>query len=166
MTKRITPICSVDGIKDANKTDRGNIIIHSKTEILSKVEERSHILKGFIIIADALLETSDIFRSSKSEQEGREKLMVHFNLDDIQARAILYLTLRSFADLDSNKLHAEFNELQQLIAHFNQTTSLTGNLIELYDNGKEWLVETTNGLFYSKNNGKTWHLKKHNKKRK
>ncbi|MDE5784050.1 MAG: hypothetical protein K2H97_07025 [Prevotella sp.] len=166
MTTRITSICSVDGIEDANKTDCGNIIIHSKTEILSKVEERSHILKGFIIIADALLETRDILSSANSEQEGRENLMVRFNLDDIQARAIIHLTLRTFAGLDSDKLHAEFNELQQLITHFNQTTPQTGDFIELYDNGKEWLVETTNGLFYSKNNGKTWHLKKYNKKRK
>ena len=52
-----------------------------------------------------------IIRAAKSPQEAIENLKSRFELDDIQARAIVEMRLRQLTGLEQDKLHAEYEEL-------------------------------------------------------
>ncbi|MBO7102414.1 MAG: DNA gyrase subunit A [Bacteroidaceae bacterium] len=82
-----------------------------------KAEERAHILEGLIIASDNIDEVVHIIRAAKSPQEAIENLKSRFNLDDIQAKAIVEMRLRQLTGLEQDKLHAEYEELEKLIAY-------------------------------------------------
>ena len=82
-----------------------------------KAEERAHILEGLIIASDNIDEVVHIIRAAKSPQEAIENLKARFNLDDIQAKAIVEMRLRQLTGLEQDKLHAEYDELEKLIAY-------------------------------------------------
>ena len=82
-----------------------------------KAEERAHILEGLIIASDNIDEVVHIIRAAKSPQEAIENLKARFNLDDIQAKAIVEMRLRQLTGLEQDKLHAEYEELQKLIQY-------------------------------------------------
>lgn len=82
-----------------------------------KAEERAHILEGLLIACDNIDEVVHIIRAARSPQDAIEKLMQRFSLDDIQAREIVNMRLRQLTGLEMDKLRAEYDELQALIAH-------------------------------------------------
>ncbi|MDR1372225.1 MAG: DNA gyrase subunit A [Dysgonamonadaceae bacterium] len=83
---------------------------------LRKAEERAHILQGLIIASDNIDEVIQIIRSSKSPAEAIERLTTRFSLTEIQARAIVEMRLRQLTGLEQDKLRAEYDEVQRLIA--------------------------------------------------
>lgn len=99
---------------------RHDVVIRRTKFDKRKAEERSHILEGLIIACDNIDEVVHIIRAAKSPQEAMDNLMVRFNLDDIQAREIVNMRLRALTGLEQDKLHAEFDELQKLIAYLDQ----------------------------------------------
>jgi DNA gyrase subunit A len=90
---------------------------------LRKAEERAHILEGLIIASDNIDEVIAIIRSSQSPNEAIERLMERFGLSEIQSRAIVEMRLRQLTGLEQNKLHAEYEEVQKLIAHLKEILS-------------------------------------------
>ena len=84
---------------------------------LRKAEERAHILEGLIIASDNIDEVIRIIRGSKSPQEAQASLMERFNLTDKQAAAIVEMRLRQLTGLEQEKLRAEYEEIEKLIAH-------------------------------------------------
>lgn len=90
---------------------------------LRKAQERQHILRALIIASDNIDEVVAIIRSSRNTQEAQERLMSRFELDEIQAKAIVEMRLAQLTGLQQEKLHAEFEELEKKIAYFNQILS-------------------------------------------
>ena len=99
---------------------RHDVVIRRTRYDKAKAEERSHILEGLIIACDNIDEVVHIIRAAKSPQEAMDSLKARFNLDDIQAREIVNMRLRALTGLEQDKLHAEFDELQRLIAYLQQ----------------------------------------------
>ena len=99
---------------------RHDVVIRRTQYDKRKAEERSHILEGLIIASDNIDEVVHIIRAAKSPQEAMDNLMVRFNLDEIQAREIVNMRLRALTGLEQDKLHAEYDELQKLIAYLEQ----------------------------------------------
>ena len=62
---------------------------------LNKAEERAHIIKGLLIALDNIDEVIRIIRGSKTTNEAKEKLIERFELDDVQAQAIVDMRLRA-----------------------------------------------------------------------
>ena len=85
-----------------------------------KAEERQHILQGLIIASDNIDEVIRIIKAARDPQTAIENLMTRFNLDDIQARAIVEMRLRQLTGLQQEELHNEFDELTQRIAYYTQ----------------------------------------------
>ena len=77
---------------------------------LAQLEKRIHILEGFITIFDALDEAIRLIRRSEGKQDAAQKLMKRFDLDDLQADAILELKLYRLAKLQILELRAELEE--------------------------------------------------------
>ncbi len=76
---------------------------------LSKIEKRLHILQGLII---AFLNIDEVIRIIREEDQPKPVLMSHFNIDEIQAEAILELKLRHLARLEEMEMRREQEELE------------------------------------------------------
>ena len=74
-------------------------------------------MEGLLIAQDNIDEVIRIIRSAYDD--AKEKLCQRFGLDDIQAQAILDMRLKALQGLDREKLQAEFDDLQQKIAYYN-----------------------------------------------
>ncbi len=85
---------------------------------LKKAMERAHLLEGLLIAQDNIDEVIRIIRSAYDD--AKERLCERFGLDDVQAQAILDMRLKALQGLDREKLQAEFDELQEKIAYYNE----------------------------------------------
>ncbi len=85
---------------------------------LNKAEERAHILKGLLIALDHIDEVIKIIRGSESAALAKERLIERFDLDDVQAQAIIDMRLRALTGLEREKLENEYEELQKRIAEY------------------------------------------------
>ena len=84
---------------------------------LRKAQERAHLLEGLLIAQDNIDEVIRIIRSAYDD--AKERLCQRFGLDDVQAQAILDMRLKALQGLDREKLQAEYDELQEKIAYYN-----------------------------------------------
>ena len=87
---------------------------------LRKAKERAHILEGLIIASDNIDEVVHIIRASKNPQAACEALKARFELDDLQAKAIVDMRLAQLTNIQQDKLHEEYEELQRRIAYYEQ----------------------------------------------
>ena len=85
---------------------------------LKKAQERAHLLQGLLVAQDNIDEVIHIIRSAYDD--AKQRLQERFQLDDVQAQAILDMRLKALQGLDREKLQAEFDELQQKIAYYNE----------------------------------------------
>ncbi|MBI0584606.1 MAG: DNA gyrase subunit A [Methanomassiliicoccus sp.] len=76
---------------------------------------RDHILQGLIKAVDAIDDTIRIIREARTTDEARENLMARFEIDDIQAKAILDMRLRALTGLEIDDLRKEFAAIEQRI---------------------------------------------------
>lgn len=82
---------------------------------LKKAQERAHILEGLIIACDNIDEVVHIIRASKTPSEAQTHLEKRFDLDQLQSKAIVDMRLSQLTGLRMDQLHAEYEELMQLI---------------------------------------------------
>ena len=87
---------------------------------LRKAKERAHILEGLIIASDNIDEVVHIIRASKNPQAACDALKERFELDDLQAKAIVDMRLAQLTNIQQDKLHEEYEELQRRIAYYEQ----------------------------------------------
>lgn len=105
---------------------------------LKKAEERVHILEGLKIAIDFIDEVIKILRASKSIPEGKQNLCDRFNLDDIQAQAIVQMPLGRLTGLERGKVEQEMESLQKKISEFKD---ILGDKIKLFSIIKDELLE-------------------------
>ncbi len=102
---------------------RHEVVLRRTKFDLRKAQERAHILEGLMIASDNIDEVVRIIRAAKTPQDAIDGLMKRFDLDDIQARAIVEMRLRQLTGLMQEQLHAEYEELERKIAYYNQILS-------------------------------------------
>jgi DNA gyrase subunit A len=78
---------------------------------LRKAEERAHILQGLKVALDNIDEVIKLIRGSATTEEAREGLISNFDLDEIQAKAILDMRLQRLTGLERQKIDEEYNNL-------------------------------------------------------
>lgn len=83
---------------------------------LDRAKEREHIVKGLVIALANIDEVIAIIKSSADKQDAMEKLIDNFELDEIQANAILEMKLSRLTSLEVEKLNEELKELEARIA--------------------------------------------------
>ena len=83
-----------------------------------KAQERAHLIEGLLIAQDNIDEVIRIIRSSYDD--AKDRLMERFQLDDVQAQAICDMRLISLQGLNREKLEAEYKEIEEKIAYYNQ----------------------------------------------
>jgi DNA gyrase subunit A len=98
---------------------RHEVVIRRTKFELSEAQKRAHILEGLLIALDHLDEVIRLIRASNTPDDAREGLMTQFALSDIQARAILDMTLRRLTGLERDKIKDEYESLMKLIDYLN-----------------------------------------------
>ncbi|UKT65509.1 DNA gyrase subunit A [Pedobacter mucosus] len=96
---------------------RHDVIVRRTKYELAEAEKRAHILEGYLIALDHLDEVIKLIRASETPEEARLGLIENFSLSDIQARAILDMTLRRLTGLERDKIKEEYAELMKTIEH-------------------------------------------------
>src|SRR3569833_308258 len=96
---------------------RHEVVIRRTKFELAEAEKRAHILEGLLIALDHLDEVIKLIRNSNTPDEARDGLMERFGLSEIQARAILDMTLRRLTGLERDKIKAEYEELMKQIEY-------------------------------------------------
>ena len=113
-------------ILDEYLTYQEEVIIRRTRFDLKKALERAHLLEGLIIAQDNIDEVIHIIRTSYDD--AKERLMQRFDLDDVQAQAILDMRLKALQGLDREKLENEYKELEERIAYFRKLLEDEGML--------------------------------------
>lgn len=83
---------------------------------LEKTKARVHILEGLKLALDCIDEIIDTIRKSSSKQDARDALVEKFGLSQVQAQAIVDMTLGSLAGLERLKIEEELAAKLALIA--------------------------------------------------
>ena len=96
---------------------RHDVVIRRTRFELAEAEKRAHILEGLLIALDHIDEVIKLIRASSTPEEARTGLMEKFGLTDIQARAILDMTLRRLTGLERDKIKEEYAELMKTIEY-------------------------------------------------
>ena len=114
-------ILSLRSILDEYIAFQEQVIIRRTRFDLKKAQERAHLLEGLLIAQDNIDEVIHIIRTSYNN--AKDRLMERFQLDDVQAQAICDMRLISLQGLNREKLEAEYKELEERIAYFNELLS-------------------------------------------
>ncbi|NOW93826.1 DNA gyrase subunit A [Mucilaginibacter sp. SG564] len=117
---------------------RHEVVVRRTKFELAEAEKRAHILEGLLIALDHLDEVIRLIRASQTPDEAREGLMSQFGLTDIQARAILDMTLRRLTGLERDKIKDEYAELMKLIDYLNSILNDEGLRMQII---KDELIE-------------------------
>ena len=114
-------ILSLRHILDEYITYQEEIILRRTRYDLKKAQERAHLLEGLLIAQDNIDEVIKIIR--ESYDNAKENLMARFQLDEVQAQAILDMRLKALQGLDREKLENEYKELEERIAYYHRLLS-------------------------------------------
>ena len=82
---------------------------------LQKTKERLHILEGLVIALKNIDKVIAIIKKSSNRNNAKEKLMIEFNLSDIQSEAIVEMKLSSLVKIEAEKLEDELKEKSKTI---------------------------------------------------
>ena len=95
---------------------RKDVIVKRTTYDLRKAQERAHLLEGYRIALDNIDEVIEIVRASQTTDEAKQRLSARFELDELQAQAIVDMRLRTLVGLERQKIEQEYAELIKAIA--------------------------------------------------
>ncbi len=114
-------------------------IIRRRTRfLLEKAEREAHLLEGLVKALDIIDEIIALIRSSSAPAEARRRLREEFDFSDLQAEAILRMTLSKLTGLEHDKLVADLAALREKIAEYH---AILGNETLVVDIIREDLHE-------------------------
>jgi DNA gyrase subunit A len=83
---------------------------------LREAERHAHLYRGYAKALDALDQVIALIRASQTTEQARDGLIELLDIDDVQARAILDMQLRSLAALERQRIIDQLAKLEELIA--------------------------------------------------
>lgn len=91
------------------------VVVRKTRFDLKKAEEREHIVKGLVIALASIDEVIRVIKQSQDKQDAITNLTSQFELDEIQANAILEMKLSKLTSLEVEKLNEELASLEATI---------------------------------------------------
>ena len=108
-----------------------SVIIRRTQFDIAKARARAHILEGLIKAIDYIDEVIEIIKKSKSITDAKTALMERFELDDVQAQAIVDMRLGQLSGLERDKIESEYAELEQKIAELEDILAHDSRVVEI-----------------------------------
>ena len=119
--------------------DHQKSVIRRRTEFdLEKAKARAHIYEGYKIALDNIDEIVQIMKTSSSISASKITLMERFGLTDIQAQAIVEMTLGRLTGMERQKIEEELDRLHALIEELEGILADESKIIEII---KEEMLE-------------------------
>ena len=107
-------------------------VLTRKTQFdLRKAKEREHIVKGLVIALANIDEVIKIIKSADDRPDALIKLTQNFELDEIQANAILDMRLSKLTSLEVEKLNQELRELDALIIDLEDILATPARIMQI-----------------------------------
>ena len=97
---------------------------------LEKAEARKHIVEGLLKAIDHIDEVIALIRSSRTEDQAKQRLSERFDFSDRQAQHIVDMRLGRLTGLEREKLEAEYKDLEIRIEYFR---SILGDELLLHE---------------------------------
>jgi len=110
---------------------RQEVVVRRTKFELAEAERRAHILEGLKIAIDHIDEIVAIIKKAKDVDAARETLMKRFRLSEVQAQAILDMTLKRLTGLERQKIEEEYLELIKLIAKLKSILASKAKVLQL-----------------------------------
>ena len=118
------------------------VLIRKTRYDLKKAQEREHIVKGLVIALANIDEVIKIIKSSKDKQDAMVNLTSNFELDEIQANAILEMRLSKLTSLEVEKLNEELRELENTIADLQNILDTPARVLQIIRDNLEEIKNT------------------------
>lgn len=109
-------MCSMLDLIDAYVKHQINVLLAATNFDRDKAEKRAHVLEGLLIVIKDIDEAIKLIKESLNTTEAKERLIKRFNIDEIQAKAVLDMKLGKLTKLDKNDLLKELEEKRLIIA--------------------------------------------------
>jgi DNA gyrase subunit A len=110
---------------------RKEVITRRTRYALRQALARDHILQGLIRAVDSLDEVVRIIREARTSDDARNGLMQRFELDEVQAKAILDMRLRALTGLEIEDLRAEFADIERQIKEYEGILADPGKILAI-----------------------------------
>ncbi len=105
--------------------DYRRVVVRRRTEFeLERANERAHVLEGLKIALDNLDRVIATIRQSETPDTAQKNLIETFSLSEVQAKAILAITLSRLAALERQKV---LDEYAQVLKTISRLEDLLGN---------------------------------------
>jgi len=112
--------------------DHRKVVLTRRTQFeLREAQARLHILEGLLIALRNLDAVIKLIRASKDAETARSGLMKQFSLSQLQAQAILDLTLRRLTGLEREKVETEHKETSDTIKRLKEILAEERELMKL-----------------------------------
>ncbi len=112
--------------------DHRKVVITRRSQYeLKQAEARLHILEGLLVALQNLDAVIKLIRASKDAETARSGLMSRFKLTQLQAQAILDLTLRRLTGLEREKIETEHQEALGTIARLGKILADEKELLKI-----------------------------------
>ena len=125
---------SLPQILDLYIAHQESVIARRTQYDLDKALARQHILEGYKIANDNIDEIVELMKTSKSIPDSKERLMERYGLSDIQAQAIVEMTLGRLTGLERQKIEDELMRLAALIADLRDILANSWRIREIIKN--------------------------------
>lgn len=112
-------LCSMIDLIKIYISHQSDILIKTAEFDKQKAEARLHIINGLLLILADIDKAIQLIKTSDNKQIAEERLIENFNLDSIQAKAVLNMRLSSLTKLDQDELLKELKEKKDIIEKCN-----------------------------------------------
>lgn len=107
-------------------------VLVRKTQFdLNKAKEREHIVRGLVTALANIDEVIRIIKSADDKADACIKLTQNFELDEIQANAILEMKLSKLTSLEVEKLNEELSNLDALITDLEDILATPSRVLQI-----------------------------------
>ena len=110
---------------------RYDVIVRRSQYDLERQRARAHVLSGLLKAVANIDEVIRTIRESADVEQARAQLIANFELDVIQANAILDMQLRRLAALERQKLQEEYDTVQARIEYLVDLLASPHKILEL-----------------------------------
>ena len=108
-----------------------DVVIRRTRFDLEKAQEREHILIGLVKALANIDEVVELLKKSRDRADAVVNLTERFELSEKQANAILDMRLQRLTSLEVEKLQAELDELEKLIADLKDILANPARVVEI-----------------------------------
>lgn len=110
---------------------RYDVIVRRSEHDLKRQRARAHVLSGLLKAVANIDEVIRTIRNSENVESARTRLMANFELDEIQANAILDMQLRRLSALERQKLQEEYDTVRARIAYLEDLLASPQKILDL-----------------------------------